>query len=169
MPIRFDSPNTGPLPRETIEGLAQAQKAKKTPAKPVVDTMHRSVDTAAQAKGEKFSPTLSSPGGARNQPPFMLECSRLEALIRAGGPGVSAAAHEAMRHIMKYTLRRSKGARKSGLNLCDAISEEAPDCAELAGQLKEVLMAEADLQEVSADGTLRACKRLVALLSAIEE
>ncbi len=167
MVIRLGNTPPGPLPRETIEGLAKAQQKQTEPQKPL-DTLLIKKGDKGVGDTQKFSSTPSTPGGAKSEPGFLKESARLEGLIRAGGPGVEMAAQQAMRHLMKYALRRSKGARKRALGLCDAICDEAPENEELAGQLKEILLAEGELQEVSPEGTLRACKRLVELLNALD-
>ncbi len=98
---------------------------------------------------------------------FEREIARLRQALKAKGATRSAAAVQALALCATYGMRRSRGARRQAIDLCNDVAETADDGEDIdavAHQLRALLQAEGDLQEVSADGTLSACRTLIDLL-----
>src|SRR5688572_13501623 len=113
---------------------------------------------AKPASTEATRPAPSATPGERTT--FDKKADQLEAALK--GPEPKRAASTALAFCAGYGARRSRGARKRALDLCDAVADGSLDeLSDLAAKLRVVLQAEGALHELSGDGTLRAARLLI--------
>jgi hypothetical protein len=152
-----------------------AAEVTTLPAPPIATPAAKPAVVPAQTPAAMEKPaTLATPQPAPTQPapgatagrssPLDQEVERLREALRGRGAGRTAAAHQALALAGSFRLRRSRGARKLGLELCEAAAEAEPELAPLARELSRVLVAEGELFELTAEGTLRACRALVDII-----
>ncbi|MEL6547628.1 MAG: hypothetical protein AAFQ82_23595 [Myxococcota bacterium] len=93
----------------------------------------------------------------------------LRAALRSKRSEQVRAAQQALAWCSGYALRRSRGARRRGVELLEEVSDSGIEGSDLASVLGEILQAEGKLHELSDAATGEACHRLVTLLMALEE
>jgi hypothetical protein len=160
MSFKVDPKNTQIIPRD----LLQDARAKKAGAGDKPKYM-RAMEKPTLMATPGLAKTAPRPGGRTGElPKFQQRALELLSMIKAGGPNARNAAAEALAAAASYSMRRSKGSRRRGSELLDAVSEEDDELSELAMGLRHVLLAEAYLQEASGEATLRAVRALVGML-----
>lgn len=162
MTIKLDPKLTALVPRE---GLGEAAATDAAP-------QQKKDDLRAMEKPQM----LAQPDVATNRPApgrrigvgpkFQREAAALLAQLRAKEGDKMTPAQQALALCASYTMRRSKGSRRMALDLLEEVCEQVEDeeVAELAAQLRHVLLAEAYLHQNTAEATLRAVQALVNVL-----
>lgn len=160
MSIKLDSRTTGLIPRDLLLGDPGPAPAEGK-AKP---KELRAMDKPKMlATPETAGPRLSQ--RASGEIPKLKQRSQaLLQSIRTAGPQQLSAAQAAMVAAASYSLRRSKGARRSAIELLEAVAEHVPELSVDAQKLRHVLIAEGYLHRCDADSTLRAIRALVGML-----
>ncbi|MBI3178488.1 MAG: tetratricopeptide repeat protein, partial [Deltaproteobacteria bacterium] len=105
----------------------------------------------------------SRPGPAAQPSRLDHEIERLRQALRAGAEARLIAAKQALALASSYPLRRSRGARRTGVALSEEVATEAPELAAVAQQTAAWLHAEGDLMETSGEATVRACRHFIEL------
>ncbi len=161
MAIKLDPSSTGRIPREALFE-AKAKEAKpdaKAPGK--LRAMERPQMLATPQRAATQPVPSRAAGGAAE---FQKQAQALSAQLRGKGPERLSAADKALALAGSYAMRRSKGARRCGIDLLEEVAEEVEERALLAKKLRHVLLAEAYLHQASPDSTLRAIRALVGML-----
>lgn len=147
---------SGQLPTSAARKRASGQKTALTPS---------AMDKPPMLSTPKPAGAHPSQQHAASKPVlFEREIARLRQALKTKGATRSAAADQALALCATYGMRRSRGARRQAIDLCDDVADMVDEGEPMARQLRDLLQAEGDLQEVSADGTLRACRALIDLL-----
>ncbi|MBI3179186.1 MAG: hypothetical protein HYZ27_05965, partial [Deltaproteobacteria bacterium] len=76
----------------------------------------------------------SRPGPAAQPSPLDHEIERLRQALRAGAEARLIAAKQALALALSYPLRRSRGARRTGVALSEEVATEAPELAAVEQQ-----------------------------------
>ncbi len=100
---------------------------------------------------------------------FTKELAKLREMMKSQHADKLAAGKQALALAASYPMRRSRGARRMAIELCEDIAKDVEELEELANKLAVVLTAEGDLHEVSAEATLRACATLARLFGHEDE
>jgi tetratricopeptide (TPR) repeat protein len=123
----------------------------------------------AQPQAPKSRPRPDD--GPRKQvtPSFQMQAQKLRQAIRAQAAKTQRQAKdglskEVMRACMSFAFRRSRGARKVALDLCDECSAAPDNDLPHYANLKGILQAESLLHQLSSEGTLKALAKLIAVL-----
>ncbi len=164
MPVKWDPKVTGPLPPAVLEQLRRPERAD--PGKSIPAAAEPSLPDRGPTTSDAPRPRPSQSGPERTA--LDKRADEVSATLRAAGDK-SRAGREALAFSASYAMRRSRGARRRALELCDEVADEAPELVPLAGQLRVVLLAEGALHETTGEATLRACRALVRLLEREEE
>ena len=163
MDVKWDPKVGGTTPHTDTALLKDGLPTKSAPT------------SAARPEAMERPKTLPLPDAAQTHPsrtstatrPSALEIDvdRLRALLSLGSiANRLKAADQALALAASSRMRRSRGARALAIELCDDVAASVDERHGLAVRLKELLTAEGDLHDTSAEGTLRACRRLVDLL-----
>jgi hypothetical protein len=165
MSIKFDPRITGLIPRSGL-GEAAGPDAGKAGGKK--RDYLRAMEKPRLLATPQDAATKPAPGKRTGEVPrFQQQATALLGRLRkASATERPTVAQEAILAAASYAMRRSKGSRRMGLDLLEAVSEADPDdeTAALASKLRYVLLAEAYLHEASPESTLRAVRALVGML-----
>lgn len=160
MAIRIDPVVSAAIPRELLQESSGVSDVAVRPHQ--VAAMDRPAGLVAQtAPSTKPQPS----GGERSLSKIEQEAVRLRAALKAGGAGAVLAAREALALASSYAMRRSRGARRHALDLCEQVAASVPERADHATKLQHVLLAEAYLHQNDAASALRAVRALMLMLS----
>ena len=130
----------------------------KTP----LEAMDKPTKAVSEPDRAELHPSRQAPAGKPQL--FEKEAAELRRMLKAAGQARLDGAAKALALCASYRMRRSRGARRRALELCDDVAENVEEYEELAKKLHTILEAEGDLHDLSADATLRACKALVEII-----
>ena len=149
-PLIANQPNDAATPTEQSKNAVGPQDIKETAVRRL------DVPTSDHVR----------PTGASQTSPLHKQTEALLRQLRAGEIDArKTALIQAIALATSYPLRRSRGSRGKAIELCDAALETATEETATLELLREVLLADGDLQEMTAAATLNACYRLMALLN----
>lgn len=148
----------------TPDGSAQPSKSGGNRAAAEAASMERPKALVDEPTRPKTHPTRHTQSGSKAQ--FETHLDKLRELLAQEGTARRAGARQAIAMACGYSLRRSRGARKRGLELLEGIAESDLDEAHAAAGLAEILRAEGKLHELTAEATMAAS---ASLLRALDE
>jgi hypothetical protein len=162
MDVKWD-PKVGGTPPHTDAATTRDSLATRTEPSPTAPAAMEKPRTMPLPDAAQTHPSRTS--AATRPSALELEVDGRKASLHTGSRASRLkAAGQALGLAASSRFRRSRGARALGVELCDEVADTIEERQELAARLKELLLAEGDLHETSAESTLRACRRLVDLM-----
>ena len=165
MPIEWDPKIDGPRRTERVAGPSPSRPARASRPGPTPIP----IEPGGRIEEPTRAPTHPTRAGAHRTTLATSEATlaSLRLKLERDRIGRERTAREALRTVVAYPFRRSRGIRRKAVDLCETLAERLPDLSKEARWMSVLLRAEGDLHALDAERALEALAGVAEVLDGV--